>query len=54
LVDELWLKVFPFTLGPGKRLFSEGTALVGFKRIESETSPSGVIVAIYRRSGTIK
>ena len=25
LVDELWLKVFPITLGVGKRLFAEGT-----------------------------
>jgi len=24
LVDELWLKVFPVTLGKGKRLFGEG------------------------------
>jgi dihydrofolate reductase len=25
LVDELWLKIFPITLGKGKRLFAEGT-----------------------------
>lgn len=24
LVDELWLKMFPLTLGPGKRSFTEG------------------------------
>ena len=24
LVDELWLKIFPLTLGTGKRLFAEG------------------------------
>src|SRR5579859_3300113 len=25
LVDELWLKIFPITLGTGKRLFGEGS-----------------------------
>ena len=25
LVDEFWLKIFPITLGTGKRLFAEGT-----------------------------
>ena len=45
LVDELWLKVFPITLGVGKRLFAEGTIPAGFKLLESEISPSGVIIA---------
>src|SRR5512136_1340394 len=51
LVDELWLKLFPITLGRGKRLFAEGTIPVGFKLLESEISPSGVIVATYLRAG---
>lgn len=34
LVDELWLKIFPITLGRGKRLFAEGTIPVGFKLLE--------------------
>ena len=54
LVDELWLKIFPITLGGGKRLFAEGTIPVGFKLLESETSPSGVIVATYMRAGKVK
>jgi dihydrofolate reductase len=54
LVDELWLKIFPITLGRGKRLFAEGTIPVGFKLLESEVSPSGVIVATYRRAGEVK
>jgi dihydrofolate reductase len=36
LIDEFWLKVFPVTLGPGKRLFGEGTMPAAFK--VSETS----------------
>lgn len=54
LVDELWLKIFPITLGSGKRLFGEGTIPVGFKLIETKTSPSGVIFANYQRSGEVR
>jgi dihydrofolate reductase len=54
LVDELWLKIFPITLGKGKRLFAEGTIPVGFKLLESVISPSGVIVASYERAGEVK
>jgi dihydrofolate reductase len=54
LVDELWLKIYPVTLGKGKRLFGEGTIAAGFELIESKASPSGVIAAIYRRAGAIK
>ena len=41
LVDELWLKIFPITLGVGKRLFAEGIIPVGYKILESELSPWG-------------
>ena len=54
LVDELWLKIFPITLGRGKRLFAEGTIPLGFKLLESEVSPSGVIIASYARAGEVK
>jgi len=54
LVDELWLKIFPVTLGVGKRLFAEGTIPAGFKLLESEISPSGVIIASYERAGEVK
>ncbi len=54
LVDELWLKIFPITLGRGKRLFAEGTIPVGFKLLESKTSPTGVIIASYARAGEVK
>ena len=54
LVDELWLKVFPVTLGKGKRLFAEGTMPAAFELTESKTSPRGVIIANYKRSGEVK
>src|SRR5688572_2076763 len=47
LVDEFWLKIFPVTLGGGRRLFAEGTIPAGFSLIESSASPSGVILAKY-------
>jgi dihydrofolate reductase len=54
LVDELWLKIFPITLGTGKRLFAEGTIPAAFTLMRSETSPKGVIVATYKREGEVK
>lgn len=54
LVDELWLKIFPLTLGSGKRLFGDGTIPAGFSLIESMTSPSGVIFVSFKRAGDVK
>lgn len=54
LVDELWLKLFPVTLGAGKRLFAEGTMPAAFELIESKASPSGVIFANYKRAGEVR
>lgn len=54
LVDELRLKIFPITLGTGKRLFSDGTVPAGFRLIDSKTSTTGVIVANYERAGKAK
>lgn len=54
LVDELWLKIFPITLGQGKKLFAEGTIPAAFKLMDSKVSPSGVIFANYERDGEVK
>ena len=54
LVDEFWLKIFPVTLGKGKRLFGQGTLPAAFTLAESKASPSGVIVASFKRAGEIK
>jgi len=53
-VDEFWLKIFPITLGTGKRLFDKGTIPAAFKVVESKISPSGVIIAYYKRDGEVK
>jgi dihydrofolate reductase len=54
LVDELWLKIFPLTLGKGEKLFDDGTIPAAFELLESSVTPSGVVVANYRRAGRIK
>ncbi len=54
LVDEFWLKIFPITLGKGKRLFAEGTIPAAFKLSTSKFSPSGVIIANYERAGEVR
>jgi len=54
LVDELWLLIHPLTLGTGKKLFDNGTMPAAFSLIESTATPSGVIVANYKRAGEVK
>ncbi len=54
LVDEFWLKLFPVTLGTGKRLFAEGTMPAAFTLVDAKISPSGVIFASYRRAGEVR
>jgi dihydrofolate reductase len=54
LVDELWLKIHPLTLGNGKKLFYNGTIPAAFTLMESSVTPSGVIIANYKRAGKVK
>ena len=54
LVDELWLKIFPITLGLGKRLFADGTIPAAFTLIDSKVTPAGVMVVSYQRAGEVK
>jgi dihydrofolate reductase len=54
LVDEIRLRVYPITLGTGKRLFAEGTIPAAFELIDSQALPSGVILANYKRAGEVK
>lgn len=53
LVDAFWLKIYPLTLGSGKRLFADGSIPAAFKVTDSNISPSGVIIVNYERAGAI-
>ncbi len=54
LVDELWLKIHPLTLGKGKKMFDNGTIPAAFTLTESLVTPTGVIIANYKRAGKVK
>lgn len=54
LVDELWLKIYPLTLGTGKKLFEAGTIPAAFELTESIVTSDGVIFANYKRAGDVK
>jgi dihydrofolate reductase len=54
LADELWLKIYPVTLGGGKKLLDNGTIPAAFTLTESVVTPSGVIIVNYKRAGEVK
>jgi dihydrofolate reductase len=54
LVDELWLKIHPLTLGKGKKLFNNGMIPAAFTLEDSCVTTTGVIIAKYRRAGNVK
>src|SRR5438093_10930936 len=54
LVDELWLKTLPITLGQGKKLFDDGTTAAAFTLTDSLVTSNGVILANYKRAGEVK
>lgn len=54
LVDELALKIYPITLGKGKKLFTNGAMPAAFKLTETTVTSTGVIIANYKRAGRVK
>jgi dihydrofolate reductase len=54
LVDELRLKIYPLTLGDGKKLFDNGPIPAAFALTDSVVTPSGVIIASYTRAGEVR
>ena len=53
IVDALWLKIFPLTLGSGKRLFAGGTIPAAFRVTSGRVSPGGVMMMNYERAGSV-
>jgi dihydrofolate reductase len=54
LIDQFNLLIFPVLLGPGKRLFGEGTQGAELKLTSSKSSPSGVTMNSYTPSGPVR
>jgi len=53
LIDALWLKIHPITLGAGKRLFAAGAIPAAFAVTQSTVTPKGVVVVRYERAGDV-
>jgi len=55
LIDTMHVWIFPITVGESsKRLFAQGTQAEGFKLIESKISTTGVIIATYQSTGSLR
>lgn len=54
LVDELRFKIFPLTLGKGKKLFSNAAIPAAFALTGNTVTTTGVILANYKRAGKVK
>jgi len=53
LIDQYNVWIFPVLLGRGKRLFGDGVLPAGLRLVESKTSSTGVIMAIYEPAGPL-
>jgi dihydrofolate reductase len=53
LVDELRLKIYPLTLGKGKKLFDNEANPGAFTLTDSTVTTTGVILANYQRAGKV-
>jgi dihydrofolate reductase len=53
LVDHFRLMVFPVVVGPGKRLFGEGTTPSALRLLDGKVSPSGVVLGTYEPTGKL-
>jgi dihydrofolate reductase len=54
LVDELRLKIYPLTLGQGKKLFDNSAIPARFTMTESVVTSTGVVIAGYKKDGPVK
>ena len=53
LVDTFQVITFPVLVGPGKRLFGDGTAPLGLKLVDTVVSKKGVVVGTYEPAGEL-
>ena len=54
LVDELRFLIYPVVLGRGKRLFGDNAQASAFTLAHSTSTPSGVLITRYVRSGEVR
>lgn len=53
LIDRLTLLIFPLVLGPGKRLFGEGTEPGLLELVEQRAGVKGTLIATYEQRGPL-
>jgi dihydrofolate reductase len=54
LADEVVLAFYPVLLGAGKRFFAEGTSASSFELMNTQVTPTGVILNTYKLVGPMK
>jgi dihydrofolate reductase len=54
LVDELRLLIYPVVLARGKRLFDDNVQASAFSLAHANSTPSGVLITRYVRSGEVR
>jgi dihydrofolate reductase len=54
LVDELRLMIFPIVIGRGKHLFGDNAQASAFTLAHSTSTPGGVLITRYVRSGDVR
>ncbi|MGH2757635.1 MAG: dihydrofolate reductase family protein [Actinomycetota bacterium] len=54
LIDQFNLWTFPVVVGPGKRLFADGTVPSGLRLVDSTISTTGVVIGTYLPAGDIQ
>ena len=52
LIDEFRLWTYPVVVGPGKRLFDQGSVPTDLTLVKTKSTSNGVVMGIYRRAGT--
>lgn len=54
LADEMVLLVDPVLLGKGKRIFADGTPPRSFELVDTQTTPTGIVINAYKSPGPLK